>query len=48
LLSNELEDKELSHLLVCLFVLIYFLALLEAMNESALDKLKREAREKEL
>jgi hypothetical protein len=31
-----------------LFVLVYFFLLLEAMNESALDKLRRKTREKEL
>jgi hypothetical protein len=31
-----------------LFVLVYFFLLLEAMNESALDKLKRKTRKKEL
>jgi cell division protein FtsB len=40
--------KKPLHPLSCLFVLVYFFLLLEAMNESALDKLKREARKKEL
>jgi hypothetical protein len=39
--------KELSHPLCYLFVLFYFFILLEAMNESALDKLTREAKERE-
>jgi len=39
--------KEPSHPLFYLFVLFYFFIFLEAMNESALNKVRREARERE-
>jgi hypothetical protein len=34
--------------LLCIFIIFYFVALLDAMNESVLDKLKIKVREKEL
>ncbi len=40
--------KEPLHPLLCIFILFYFLALLEAMSESVVDKLKRKARGREL
>jgi hypothetical protein len=40
--------KESLHPLSYLFVLVYFFILLEAINESTLDKLKREVRDKDL
>jgi hypothetical protein len=40
--------KESSHPLSYLFVLVCFFVLLEAINESALDKLKREVKDKHL
>ncbi len=39
--------KELPHPLCYFFVLFYLFILLEAMNKSALDKLRREARKRE-
>lgn len=45
----QLESyKELPHPLSYLLILVFFLGLLEAMNESALDKLKRKAKKKKL
>jgi len=40
--------KELLHPLSCLFVSVYLFLLIEATSESALDKLKREARDRKL
>jgi hypothetical protein len=39
--------KKPPHPLSCLFVIVYFFLLQEAINESTLDKLKKEARERE-
>lgn len=40
--------EELSNPLSCLIILVYFFLPLEAMNDSALEKLKRETRERKL
>ncbi len=42
------QYKESPQLSCCLFVFAYFFILIEAMNESALEKLRWEARKKKL
>ncbi len=48
MLLTRKGQKTIAPFVACLFVLIYFLALLEATSENALDMFKREAREREL